>query len=72
MKKTEKTQKNQKPKRGGVPVYRQLRTKLIASFMIPVLCIIVLGVVSYRQASKAIISSYESARALCAENGIEL
>lgn len=60
MKKNEKTQKNQKPKRGGIPVYRQLRTKLIASFMIPVLCIIVLGVVSYRQASKAIISSYES------------
>lgn len=42
-----------------VPVYRRLRTRLIASFMIPVFCIIILGAVSYRQASRAIISSYE-------------
>ncbi len=44
----------------SVPVYRQLRTKLIASFMIPVICIIVLGSASYKQASKAIISNYEA------------
>ena len=50
---------NRKQSHGSVPVYRQLRTKLIASFMVPVLCIIVLGIVSYRQASKAIINSYE-------------
>ncbi|MCM1037892.1 MAG: methyl-accepting chemotaxis protein [Roseburia sp.] len=43
----------------SVPVYRQLRTRLIASFMIPVLCIIILGVVSYQRASRAIITSYE-------------
>lgn len=42
-----------------VPIYRKLRTKLIAAFMIPVICIIILGVVSYRQASTAVISSYE-------------
>lgn len=45
--------------RTSIPIYRKLRTKLIASFMIPVLCIIVLGVVSYRQASDAVIASYE-------------
>ncbi len=43
----------------SIPIYRKLRTKLIGAFLIPVLCIIVLGVVSYRQASNAIISSYE-------------
>lgn len=43
----------------SVPAYRQLRTKLIASFMIPVLCIIVLGLVSYQRASDAVITSYE-------------
>lgn len=43
-----------------ISVYRKLRTKLIASFLIPVLCIIILGVVSYQQASKAIIANYEN------------
>lgn len=42
-----------------IPVYRRLRTKLIASFLVPVICIILLGVISYRQASAAIISNYE-------------
>lgn len=51
---------NTKQAHGTIPFYLQLRTKLIASFMVPVLCIIVLGVVSYRQASGAIISNYES------------
>lgn len=55
-----KMKNEKKQTRGTVPVYRQLRTKLIASFLIPVLCIIVLGVVSYKQASKAIIANYES------------
>lgn len=49
-----------KQTRSTIPFYRQLRTKLIVSFMVPVLFIIVLGVVSYRQASSAIIGSYES------------
>lgn len=52
--------KDRKQAHSTVPIYRQLRTKLIASFMVPVLCIIVLGVVSYTQASRAIISSYEN------------
>lgn len=53
-------ERNTKEDRTTIPIYRQLRTKLIASFMVPILCIIVLGVVSYRQASNAIIDSYES------------
>lgn len=50
---------NGKHLHNSIPVYRKLRTKLIASFMVPVLCIIVLGVVSYRRASDAIIANYE-------------
>lgn len=48
-----------KKARSPIPVYRQLRTKLIASFMVPIICIIVLGVVSYTKAADAIIANYE-------------
>lgn len=51
---------DKKKQTNSVPVYRKLRTKLIGAFLIPVLCIILLGVVSYRQASNAVISSYET------------
>lgn len=52
--------KNKKKKtRSSIPPYRQLRTKLIAAFMVPVICIILLGVVSYQRATKAIVSNYE-------------
>lgn len=44
----------------SIPFYYKLRTKLIGAFLIPVLCIILLGVVSYNQASNAVISSYET------------
>lgn len=58
---TEKKPKNhQKPTHNTVPVYRKLGVKLIASFLIPILFIIALGVVSYRQASRAIITNYEN------------
>lgn len=55
-----KLKKEKKQTNSTVPVYRKLRTKLIASFLVPVLCIIILGVVSYKQASKAIIANYEN------------
>lgn len=42
-----------------IPFYRSIRTRLILAFMVPVLCILVLGYVSYSQASKAIIESYK-------------
>lgn len=50
---------NKKKTRSSIPLYRQLRTKLIAAFMVPVICIIVLGVVSYQRATAAIVSNYE-------------
>lgn len=40
-------------------LFRTIRVRLIASFMVPVLFIILLGVVSFQQASKGITSSYE-------------
>lgn len=38
-----------------------IRKQLILCFFIPVLCIIILGLVSYRQASQIIVSNYEDA-----------
>ena len=61
-----KARKEQQPKstipkeRSQVALHRQLRTKIIASFLVPVLCIIFLGATSYKQASSAIIASYEN------------
>ena len=52
--------KKTKQSKANIPVYRQLRFKLIFFFMIPVLCIIVLGVVSYQKAANGIISQYET------------
>ncbi len=42
-----------------IPLFKRIRFKLIASFMIPVVFIIILGSVSYNKASQQIISSYE-------------
>lgn len=49
-----------KQSNANIPVYRQLRFKLIFFFMIPVLCIVVLGIVSYQKASDGIIARYET------------
>lgn len=38
-----------------------LQTKLIMSFLVPVICIVLLGVISYTKASKVIIKNYEDA-----------
>ena len=43
------------------PFYRSLRFRLISSFFILVLLLIVLGVVSYSKASEALIGNYEQA-----------
>lgn len=53
-----KAAKNMKGHKIGI---RSIRMKLIGSFFIPVLLIIVLGVVSYSKASEGIIANYESA-----------
>jgi methyl-accepting chemotaxis protein len=52
--------KNNTTGKSAIPFHRQLRTKLIAGFLVPVLFIIILGSVSYKQASKAIIANYEN------------
>lgn len=53
-----KKQKTQQKK--SIFFFHQLRTKLIVSFMIPVCCIMILGLVSYQKAYDAIITSYET------------
>lgn len=70
-KKEEKYKKDRKPKdkkkTGCVskPVRNvtgvSLKTKLIIGFLIPVFCIIVLGLLSYKKASEKIIKNFESA-----------
>ena len=46
-----------------IPVHRRIATKLIGAFMIPVACIVVLGVVSYNKAANAIEDNYRNAAA---------
>lgn len=42
-----------------IPFYQRIKTKLIASFMLIILCIIILGVSSYSKSSNGITSTYE-------------
>ncbi|MBD5548397.1 MAG: hypothetical protein HDQ97_13515 [Lachnospiraceae bacterium] len=56
----EKASKEQKKGKNPILFFRRIRFKLIASFLIPVIFIIILGVVSYQKASSQIISSYET------------
>ena len=55
----EKKDKSDKFK-NTIPVHRRIATKLILAFMIPVACIVVLGVVSYNKAASAIENNYRS------------
>ena len=61
-----KEKKDSTPKekfKNTIPVHRRIATKLIGAFMIPVACIVVLGVVSYNKASNAIEENYRSSAA---------
>jgi len=51
----------QKKRRFKWSVLRGIRSKLIASFFIPIILIIILGITSYSKASDGIISNYEDA-----------
>lgn len=42
-----------------IPFYKSISLRLIACFLIPVIGILVLGIVSYNSASKAVINSYK-------------
>ncbi len=44
-----------------VPLFSSIRFRLTASFLVPVLCIIILGFVSSQKSSNAILESYQSA-----------
>lgn len=43
-----------------ITLFNSIQAKLILAFLIPIICIISLGVVSYTKASKIIISNYET------------
>ena len=61
-----KEQKASTPKdkfKNTIPLHRRIATKLIFAFMIPVACIVVLGVVSYQKAAGAIEDNYRSSAA---------
>ena len=59
MKRGEKKQRKRKSVT-GVGFFRSIQFKLIASFLVPVICIVILGVVSYQKASSAVTRSYTS------------
>lgn len=48
-----------KTNKNKLPLWRRISVKLIASFLIPVVFIIILGVVSYQKANSQIIATYE-------------
>lgn len=61
-----KAKKDSTPKekfKNTIPVHRRIATKLIGAFMIPVACIVVLGVVSYNKAATAIEDNYRNSAA---------
>lgn len=58
--KTVKSANRKKRDTSEVPFYQSIRMRLILSFLVPVACIILLGVVSYQKASTAIINNYKS------------
>lgn len=51
---------NKAVKGNPVPFFKRIRFKLIVSFLVPVVFIIILGVVSYSKASEQIVISYET------------
>ena len=48
-----------KVKMSEIPIYQRIKTKLIASFMVLIVCIIILGVSSYSKSSTGITKNYE-------------
>lgn len=54
-----KIAENHQKRKNPIPFWKRIRFKLITSFLIPVIFIIILGVVSYQKATTQIISTYE-------------
>ena len=55
-----KNKENKKTNGDTVSFFSSIKFKLISGFLVTVICIVALGIISYNQASKAIIDSYES------------
>lgn len=62
----ENEEKMQTDKRKGLKI--AIKYKLLAAFFIPIIFIVILGTVSYRKASEAIISNYETTTFYSIEN----
>lgn len=58
-KKAERVSEGKAKKISLVKRFNGIQSKLIAAFMIPITCIVILGVVSYTKASREIIENYE-------------
>lgn len=43
--------------------FKSIRTKLIMGFLIPLLCLVIIGIVSYHQAANGLIKNYEASTA---------
>ncbi len=43
-----------------IPFYRSIAIRLIAAFLVPVVCVLVLGIISYTTASNAIVNTYKN------------
>ena len=59
LEKTKKIQKIKMQEKNSVRFFQGIQFKLITCFLIPVLCIVFLGIASYSKASSAITKSYE-------------
>lgn len=57
--KKEKPQKQEKTEKKEVKFFRSIQFRLITAFLVPVIGIVVLGTVSYKVASNAIVQSYK-------------
>lgn len=50
----------EKREKNTIPFFRRIQSKLIGAFLVPVVFIVVLGYISFRQASTQIVASYET------------
>ena len=57
--KKSKKQSTSKIQMSEIPIYQRIKTKLIASFMLLIVCIVILGASSYTKSAKGITSNYE-------------
>jgi methyl-accepting chemotaxis protein len=58
--KKKRVNKNRKENSGKGTKLNSVKVKLITAFLIPVLCIVLLGIVTYQKASKGLVTNFES------------